>query len=174
MFTLWREGPIPLKCALQSINIISSFLQLTKKSQSIRSHVDLIKRDTAWAFSMGFLWWSFSRSSQVITLSLFPTNIVNETRNFCELMALKLTLHLAQEKGISHLYIYGNSLLVIQWMNKGFNIRISPWSLFFKIFKMVLKISPIYFSTISSSSYFHVTKHPTLHLLSKGRIFCMV
>jgi ribonuclease HI len=44
---------------------------------------------------------------------VYSTFIVNETKNYCELMALKLNLCLAREKGISHLHIYGDSIMVI-------------------------------------------------------------
>jgi hypothetical protein len=38
-------------------------------------------------------------------------------------MALKLVLKLAQESGVSHIQIYGDLLLVIQWMCKEITLR---------------------------------------------------
>jgi ribonuclease HI len=49
---------------------------------------------------------------------LFKVGIGKETNNFYELTTLKLMLQLAQEYGVSQLQIYGNSLLVIQWLRK--------------------------------------------------------
>jgi ribonuclease HI len=46
----------------------------------------------------------------------FKAGIGQETNNYCELMALKLTLQLAQEYGVTQLQIFGDSLLVIQWI----------------------------------------------------------
>jgi ribonuclease HI len=37
----------------------------------------------------------------------FSARLGHATNNLSELMALKLILHLAQEKGISNIYIYG-------------------------------------------------------------------
>jgi len=49
---------------------------------------------------------------------LFKVGIGKETNNFYEPTTLKLMLQLAQEYGVSQLQIYGNSLLVIQWLRK--------------------------------------------------------
>lgn len=38
------------------------------------------------------------------------------SNNFSELMALKLLLTLALECGLSHLQVFGDSLLVIKWL----------------------------------------------------------
>jgi ribonuclease HI len=40
------------------------------------------------------------------------------TNNFVELMALKLLLTFAGEKGILNLYIFGDSMVVITWLRK--------------------------------------------------------
>jgi ribonuclease HI len=59
----------------------------------------------------------------IATVSLFLLGIGNETNNYYELLALKLVLLLALEKGISHIQIYGDSLLVIQWMKGDFSLH---------------------------------------------------
>jgi ribonuclease HI len=40
------------------------------------------------------------------------------SNNYAELMALKLLLTFAGEKGITHLQIFGDSMVVINWMRK--------------------------------------------------------
>jgi ribonuclease HI len=51
------------------------------------------------------------------------------TNNFAELMALKLLLTFAGEKGISNLQIFGDSMVIINWIRKSqkcHNIRLLP------------------------------------------------
>ena len=43
----------------------------------------------------------------------------NRTNNFVELLAMKLLLHLAKEKGINTLQIFGDSMLAINWARKS-------------------------------------------------------
>ena len=40
------------------------------------------------------------------------------TNNYAELMALKLLLHFALEQGCKKLQIFGDSLIIINWVNK--------------------------------------------------------
>ena len=40
------------------------------------------------------------------------------TNNYAELMTLKLLLHFALEKGCRNLQIFGDSLIIINWVNK--------------------------------------------------------
>ena len=40
------------------------------------------------------------------------------TNNFAELLSLKLLLQFAIEKGCIHLHIFGDSLIIINWVNK--------------------------------------------------------
>jgi ribonuclease HI len=64
-------------------------------------------------------------------------------------MALKLVLMLAQENGVSQIQIYGDSLLVIQWMKGEFNLHnFTLQPLFHDI--LLLK------STFSHISFMHV------------------
>lgn len=44
----------------------------------------------------------------------FTAELGNGTNNFSELMALKLVLALGLEHGVSHLQVFGDSLLVIK------------------------------------------------------------
>jgi ribonuclease HI len=53
----------------------------------------------------------------------FKVELGRDTNNFCELMALKLVLMLAQENEISQIQIYGDSQLVIQWIKGEFNLH---------------------------------------------------
>lgn len=51
----------------------------------------------------------------------FRAGLVQGTNNYAELMAFKLHLTLASEKGITNLQIFGDSLLVMKWM-RGENV----------------------------------------------------
>jgi ribonuclease HI len=84
-----------------------------------------INKDIPWDF---FFWCIIGNPSKggsrgILYLSSnhnisFKVGIGQETNNFCELMALKLVLKLAQEFGVTQLQIFGDSKLVIQWMCK--------------------------------------------------------
>jgi ribonuclease HI len=47
----------------------------------------------------------------------FATSLGEASNNFIEFMAIKLLILLAKERGISHLNIYGDSMLVINCVN---------------------------------------------------------
>lgn len=51
------------------------------------------------------------------TSTSFAENLGKATNNFSEFMAVKLLLILPKEKGIPHINIYGNSMLVIRCLN---------------------------------------------------------
>jgi ribonuclease HI len=80
-------------------------------------------------------------------------------------MALKLVLTLAQEQGISQIQIYGDSLLVIQWMKGEFNLcNFTLQPLFHDI--LLLK------STFSHISFTHVyrDRNNEANMLSKDGV----
>jgi ribonuclease HI len=52
----------------------------------------------------------------------FKARIEHQSNNLCELIALKLFLQLTQEHNISQLQIFGDSLLVIKWLQKETSI----------------------------------------------------
>jgi ribonuclease HI len=61
-------------------------------------------------------------------LHLSPTHNISlmvglgsNTNNLCEFMSLKLVLMLAREQRIYQIQIYGDSLLMIQWMKGEYN-----------------------------------------------------
>lgn len=114
---------IPLKIANQSISILSTFAQHTKTSSPTRTVQDPVNKDMLWDFFDGASQRDPPRGSAggILRLSknpciFFSAGIGNKTNNFCEMISLKLTLCLAQGKSISHLHIYGDSLLVIRQM----------------------------------------------------------
>jgi len=48
----------------------------------------------------------------------FSAGLGHATNNFNEFMALKLTLQLDLEKGITNMNVYGDSMLIIRCMNE--------------------------------------------------------
>ena len=48
----------------------------------------------------------------------FQMGLGEGTNNFAELLSLKLLLQFALEKGCKHLQIFGDSLIIINWVNK--------------------------------------------------------
>jgi ribonuclease HI len=52
----------------------------------------------------------------------FKASLGRGTNNFAELMALKLTLVLVAEKGVTKIQIFEDSLVVINWSPGGVNI----------------------------------------------------
>jgi ribonuclease HI len=71
----------------------------------------------------------------------FKAGIGQETNNYCELMALKLVLRLAQEFGVSQIQIFGDSLLVIQWMHKETTLGISLYNHCMMMYIFYLQLS---------------------------------
>jgi hypothetical protein len=61
-------------------------------------------------------------------------------------MALKLVIMLAQENGVFQIQIYGDSLLLVQWMGREFNFSNSHCNLFFMTFtyKIILLLHLFY------------------------------
>ena len=45
------------------------------------------------------------------------------TNNFAELFALKLLLSLALKKHIKHIHIFGDSMLIINWISRKFRVH---------------------------------------------------
>jgi ribonuclease HI len=53
----------------------------------------------------------------------FKAGVGQETNNYCELMALKLVLMLAQEFGVSHIQIFGDSAFSYSVDAQGSNVE---------------------------------------------------
>jgi len=61
-------------------------------------------------------------------------------------MALKLVIMLAQENGVFQIQIYGDSLLLVQWMGREFNLfKFTLQPLFHDILLKKSSFSYIYF-----------------------------
>jgi hypothetical protein len=115
------KDTLPLKCVNQSLNILSEFPQL--------SYVPPHAQVSACHINESFPWNFFNIASQsnpskggvggIIFLSKnhlfsFKDRISHAKNNYRELATLKLILILSLEKGLSHIQILGDSLLVIQ------------------------------------------------------------
>lgn len=115
---------LPLQSASQSFNIFQSFPQLQAEEAPRQLVEEVIERTGAWLYFDGAAQGDprisgaggivFISDSHVVKLK---AGLGRGSNNFAELMALKLSLILAAERGVSRLQVFGDSLLVRNWMN---------------------------------------------------------
>jgi hypothetical protein len=121
---------LPLKCVVQSLNILSTFPQFQEKHNIRQPTEEVINKYFPWAFFDGASQGTPPRGGAggILHLSMFHSisfkdGVGQASNNLCELMALKLVLMLAWEHGVTHIQIFGDSLLVIQWMKQELVLR---------------------------------------------------
>ena len=100
---------------------------------------------------MGRFWWSNARKPSQgtnervnflgnIDFDSFKEGLGLSSNNKADLIALQLVLELAFNLGIQKLHIFGDSLLIIEWMENEKNVHnISLWPLYDEL--MVLELS---------------------------------
>jgi hypothetical protein len=118
-----KERRLPLKCEIQSLNILNAYPRVEEKQKRHTLKEEVINKAIPRAYfdgasqgsppKGGARGISYLSSNHCIS---FKAGIGQESNNYCELMELKLILQLAQEHGVSQLQIFGDSLLVIQWL----------------------------------------------------------
>eukprot|EP01018_Ginkgo_biloba_P023075 Gb_32325 [translate_table: standard] len=97
---------LPIQCALQSKTILDSFKQIHKEKSVRRVTEEQIDKKGAWAYFDGACQGSPPSCGVGRVLYLndshlfkFKASLGGDSNNFVELMALKLLMHLAAEKG---------------------------------------------------------------------------
>jgi hypothetical protein len=114
---------LPLKCVIQSLNILNAYPWVEEKQKRHELKEEVINKAIPWAYFDGASQGSPPKGGVggILYLSSnhcisFKAGIGQESNNYYELMALKLILQLAQEHGVSQIQIFGDSLLVIKWL----------------------------------------------------------
>jgi ribonuclease HI len=149
-----------LKCLVWDLNIINSYPQSQGKKSTHGHTKKIINKNLPCAYFDGASLGTHPRGGAGGILYLSQNystklkyRIGNESNNFYELMALKLVLKLAQELGVSHLQIYDDSLLVIQWIHKEITlIKFTLQTLFNDVHSLLSYFSQIFFSYIYKES----------------------
>ena len=76
----------------------------------------------------------------------FKEGLGLSSNNKAKLLALQVVLQLAFNLGIQNLHIFGDSLLVIEWMEKGKNVHnIFLWPLYDELMVIALSFQEICF-----------------------------
>jgi hypothetical protein len=122
--------PSPIRCALQSLAILSSSSPpgpLFRTATFRKTFIGLSLMEQLRAIPL----WE-ERGNNIYHLLLLFGWTRPSDKNLSELMALKLTLLLAKEKGLNKLHVYGDSQLTINWMTGCLPYRITPYGHFFK------------------------------------------
>ena len=81
------------------------------------------------------------------------------TNNFAELMTLKLLLCFAIERNCKKLQVFGDSMVVINWINKTQRCRNSSLDTLYEEFNRIL-------SNFESISFKHVYREPNSQTLN--------
>ena len=91
---------------------------------------EVIDRNKSWGFFYGFALGNpkvcgaggilFLTADHYIT---FKAGLGVGTNNFAKLFALKLLLSLALKKHIKHIHIFGDSMLIINWISGKFKVH---------------------------------------------------
>jgi hypothetical protein len=116
---------IPEHIVAQSLSILSHFPQGKDEPQVRNVVAETVDQTKPWAYFDG----ASQNDGQIcgggVVLYLFESHYYNltmglgpGTNNYAELMALKLLLTFAGEKGINSLQIFGDSMVVINWIRK--------------------------------------------------------
>jgi hypothetical protein len=83
------------------------------------------------------------------TLELYDKFVINRDHKQLLLSALKLVLLLDLEKGTPHIQIYGDSMLIIQWIKGDFAlVKLTLQPLFQDIMNHILGFSNITFEPV--------------------------
>jgi ribonuclease HI len=106
---------------ISSLTILQSFPQIPSPKKSFPHPPPPIDHSIPWAFFDGVAQGSPSSGAIRGILHLdesssisFASHLGSATNNYNKFMAVKLLITLAIEKGITHLNIYGDSMLVIK------------------------------------------------------------
>eukprot|EP01018_Ginkgo_biloba_P039380 Gb_12932 [translate_table: standard] len=118
----------PLQCASQGLGILKNFPQPVSNKSPRHIIEEEVGGEGAWAFFHGAAQGipQICGAGGVLYIDeglsfKFRAGLGFGTNNFAKLMALKLILLLANEKGFSRLQVFGDSLNVINWMRETQN-----------------------------------------------------
>eukprot|EP01018_Ginkgo_biloba_P009885 Gb_00929 [translate_table: standard] len=116
------------KCTTQGLSILKCFPQLKQIKPPRQITSEIVNREGAWAFFDGAAQGEpqICGAEGILCIKAlhtikFKAGLGKGTNNYAELMALKLRLFLAGEKGVSRLQVFGDSMVVIKWMRKERN-----------------------------------------------------
>lgn len=110
--------------------MLSVFPQFQEKHNIRQPVEEIINKDFPWAFFDGASQetppkggaWGILHLSMFHSIS-FKAGVGQASNNFYELMALKLVLMLSWEHGVTQFQLFGDSLLVIQWIKQESVLR---------------------------------------------------
>ena len=116
----------PFQCVVQGVNILSTFKQVKPpKIQRIREK--FIDRPKPWAYFDGASQEEPPLGGACGIICIFDSHNYSfkvgvglVSNNLVEMWALKFTLTLTVEYGLTCIRIFGDSLLVIYWFNKEY------------------------------------------------------
>lgn len=122
-YSLFEDKPIPpLQCGTRGFIIQSSLKQQSKDKARRQIVQEQIDKSGAWAYFEGASHGDPRLCGAGGSLHLgdglflnFQTGLGPGTNNLAELMALRMILLLAIEKGVNRLQVFGDSLLVMKW-----------------------------------------------------------